>query len=201
MMTTYGMISTYPPADSGLARFTDGLRTGLLSDHAEEVLIVRVGESPHGGDAAEVVAWLTNGRSGLERAIAALNRCDVVLIQLEHGVYGDAEGRDVQRVAEAVQVPAIAVLHTVPAEPDQRQRQILEDLAEKVDAIVVMSDAAADRLLAGYALDAAKIAVIPHGADVSPAPADWAHTDWAAVSAGYGLLASLLEAEKSQLVA
>lgn len=214
-MTTYGMISTYPPTRSGLASFADRLRTALLADHADEVRVVRVGELPHYGDAAEVVAWMGGDHVDAEKAAAALNECDVALIQHDFGVYAGSDGRDILAVADRLPVPSIAVVHTVPADPDPRQREVLEGLMDRVGAIAVMSEAAADRLLAGYAVDGAKIAVIPHGAEVAHSPftepgaaASMTSSgrslapdfDWAAVSAGYRRLASLLRAEQAQLL-
>ena len=165
-MTVFGMISTYPPTQCGLASFTDGLRTGLLADEADEVRIVRVGELPRSGEPAEVVAWFVDVRTDTEPAAAALNECDVAVIQHDFGIYSGEDGQDVLRVADMLRVPTIAVLHSVPATPSPHQREVLEELIDRVNAIVVMSDAAADRLLSGYAVDAAKIAVIPHGAHV-----------------------------------
>ncbi|MEB0243926.1 hypothetical protein QN361_25055, partial [Pseudomonas sp. 5C2] len=60
-------------------------------------------------------------------------------------------------------VPSIVVLHTVLTEPTAHQREVLEAVAAAADAVVVMTDTARDRL-AGYAIDAAKVSVIPHGA-------------------------------------
>lgn len=170
-MTTYGMISTYPPTRCGLASFADRLRTALLTDHADEVRVVRVGEPPHYGDAPEVVAWVADDHVDAEKAAAALNECDVALIQHEFDIYGGADGQDLLAVADLLRVPSIAVLHTVPADPGPHRREVLEGLMDRVGAIAVMSEAAGDRLLTDYAVDAAKIAVIPHGADVAPSPA------------------------------
>jgi hypothetical protein len=77
---------------------------------------------------------------------------------------------------------------------------------ERADAIAVLSEAAADRLLTGYAVDAAKIAVIPAAEPAEAAePASAARppasaSDWTAVAAGYGRLASLLRAGQAQLL-
>lgn len=216
-MTTFGMISPYPPTPGDLATFANQLRSALLAGHAEEVRIVRLGELPHADDPPEVVAWLVDGSTDTGAAATALNECDVALLQHDVGAYSRADGQDILRVAGRLRVPAIAVLHTVPASPARHQREVLETLMDRVDAIVVTSDAAADRLLADYAVDAAKIAVISHPAEVpqgpgvprqdrsedssasgerSPATAP----DWAAVSAGYGRLASLLRAEHGRLL-
>jgi hypothetical protein len=205
-MTTFGMISTYPPTRCDLAGFAENLRTALLTEHADEVRVVRVGEAPDHGDAPEVVASVADGALDAENAAAALNDCDLALIQHDLDAYGGAEGRDVLAVADLLRVPSIAVLHTVPAQPGPQPREVLEGLMERADAIAVLSEAAADRLLTGYAVDAAKIAVIPAAEPAESAePASAARppasaSDWTAVAAGYGRLASLLRAGQAQLL-
>lgn len=195
-MITYGMIGTYPPTDGALATFTDRLRTGLLADHADEVRIVRAGEPPHQGEPAEVVARFVNGRTDTGPAVTALNECDIAVIHHDFGLYGGADGQDVLSVVGRLRVPAIAVLHTVPESPAPHEREVLEELMDRADAIVVTSDTASDRLLAGYAVDAAKIAVIMASGARSPATG----SDWAAMAAGYGRLAALLRADRGVLL-
>ena len=172
-MPVFGLLSTYPPTQCGLATFTASLRQALTSA-GQGTRVVRVMEHPPGtADASppEVVEHLVHGDSNSTReAVAALDACDVAVVQHEYGIYGGRDGQDVLDVLTALEVPTIVVLHTVLARPTLRQRQILERVADAVDAVVVMSRKAADRLLAGYAVDAAKIAVIPHGADVFRRP-------------------------------
>jgi glycosyltransferase involved in cell wall biosynthesis len=61
-------------------------------------------------------------------------------------------------------IPSIVVLHTVLMNPTSRQRALLEQIVDAAGAAVVMTETAHSRLLAGYAVDPAKITVIPHGA-------------------------------------
>jgi glycosyltransferase involved in cell wall biosynthesis len=172
-MPVFGLLSTYPPTQCGLATFTSSLRDGLTSA-GQETRVVRVMEHPVDGSSGsprEVVEHLVHGDAASARAaVAALDACDVAVVQHEYGIYGGRDGQDVLDVLTALEVPTLAVLHTVLARPTPRQRQILERVADAVDAVVVMSRKAADRLLAGYAVDAAKIAVIPHGANALRRP-------------------------------
>jgi glycosyltransferase involved in cell wall biosynthesis len=61
-------------------------------------------------------------------------------------------------------IPSIVVLHTVLSAPTAHQRAVLESIAASADAVVTMTATARDRLAAGYAVDMAKVSVIPHGA-------------------------------------
>jgi polysaccharide biosynthesis protein PslF len=201
-MTIFGMISPYPPTQCGLADYANRLRTGLLANQAEEVRIARIGEAPHDGEPAEVVACLADGEAGGKQAAAALNECDVAIVQHEFGSYSEADWHSVLRVADMLSTPTIAALHAVPAAPTVYQRGLLEMLVDRVNATTVTSEAEADRLMTGYAVDAAKIAVIPHEAGVAHQAelSSTTNPDWAAVCAGYGRLASLLQAEQGRLL-
>jgi len=85
-------------------------------------------------------------------------------VQHEYGIYPGDAGAEVLPLLRALKVPVIVVLHTVLSTPDPLQRSVLERLAASADGVVTMTDTARQRLLAGYAVDPRKIAVIPHGA-------------------------------------
>src|SRR6202042_2533910 len=60
--------------------------------------------------------------------------------------------------------PSVVVLHTVLTDPTPHQRQVLESVIAKADAVVTMTVTARDRLAAGDAVDMTKIIIIAHGA-------------------------------------
>jgi polysaccharide biosynthesis protein PslF len=60
------------------------------------------------------------------------------------------------------------VLHTVPLSPTPHQRDLLGQIGERAERLVVMGEAARERLLASYSVDAAKVVMIPHGAATPP---------------------------------
>jgi polysaccharide biosynthesis protein PslF len=169
MGTRFGFVSTFPPTRCGLATFTVALRGALL--HAkDEGWVVRLVESPEPRSGDEVVAHLVAGSpASLRRAVAQLNRCDVAIVQHEYGVYGGDDGGDILHLLDQIEVPSIVVLHTALASPTPRQRQILELVAAKADAVVAMTMTARDRLATGYAVDMTKVCVIAHGAPTAPA--------------------------------
>lgn len=63
----------------------------------------------------------------------------------------------------ALDVPAVATLHTIPGSPTPRRRTILADLIASIDATVVMSRSAAALLASDYGVDQSRLHVIPHG--------------------------------------
>lgn len=170
MSTRFGFVSTFPPTQCGLATFTSSLRSGLLQGD-DEGLVVRLVETPQPRPAPEVVAQVVTGdRAGLHRGVASLNECDVAIIQHEYGVYGGRDGDEILALLDGLCVPSIVVLHTVLVEPTRHQREVLEAVVDKADAVVAMSVAARDRLAAGYSVDIGKVSIIAHGAPAA-APA------------------------------
>ncbi|WP_410611912.1 glycosyltransferase [Amycolatopsis sp. lyj-109] len=159
-------MSTYPPTLCGLASFTASLRAALPPGSAGGV--VRAVESATTSDPAggpEVAGDLVAGSPASGRAAATLlDRDDVAIVQHEYGIYGGADGEDVLRVLNLLRVPAIVVLHTVLSAPTPHQRAVLNGVVAAAAAVVVMSETARARLVAGYDVPAGRLVVIPHGA-------------------------------------
>jgi glycosyltransferase involved in cell wall biosynthesis len=161
------LLSTYPPTQCGLATFTLALGEALGRLPGTSVSVVRASEQPQKDSPPEVVESLVAGDAlSQRRAAEALSGADVAVVQHEYGIYGGADGREVLTVLRQVRVPVIVVLHTVLRSPSVGQRQVLEHLCRRADAVVVMSHAARDRLVMTYALNARKVHVIPHGVAV-----------------------------------
>lgn len=165
----FGVLGDYPPSPCGPAKFSAGL-SSALTVQGSEVGVVRVADDspPSPGP---VVAELVNGSTRSVAACAdSLNGNDVAVIHHEYGTYGGADGAEVIDVLEALRVPSIVVAHTVLKDPTPNQRHVLEAVAVKADRVVVMSEAARDRLCATYAVDRAKVVTISHGATIPTAP-------------------------------
>jgi glycosyltransferase involved in cell wall biosynthesis len=161
----YGFVSTFPPTQCGLATFTAALRSALLHPITDEGWVVSLVDAsgPLPGD--PVVAQLISGDfASLRSAAAHLNLCDVAILQHEYGVYGGADGSEILHLLDHVRVPCVVILHTVLTHPTPHQRQVLESVIAKADAVVTMTMTARDRLAAGYAVDVTKVCIIPHGA-------------------------------------
>jgi glycosyltransferase involved in cell wall biosynthesis len=170
MPATYGFVSTYPPTQCGLATFNAALATQLNVDGSAGVVRLLADDNVRGGIELDRAAprvvhtWHTDHAGGWGAAANALNRFDVAILQHEYGIYPGDTGAEVLPLLRAIKVPKIVVLHTVLSHPEPMQRSVLERLAASADAVVTMTDTARQRLLAGYAVDPRKIAVIPHGA-------------------------------------
>jgi glycosyltransferase involved in cell wall biosynthesis len=161
------MVSTYPPTRCGIATFSESLAKGLRT-WGKEVDIVRLiqeGDEPSSDPILEV----DPGRvADLAAARSLLAEYRGVIVQHEFGIFGPEDGRAVIDLISGLTTPVLTTLHTVPLEPEAGQRQILSELAERVDMLVVPSQGARTVLNEIYHLPLDNVSVIPHGAHWSP---------------------------------
>lgn len=166
MPSSYGFLSTFSPTQCGMASFTSALMRQLTRPGSGVTAgVVRVVDSAVTSSSPEVVGQL-NSRSADSHlgAAAALNCFDVAVVQHDHGIYGGTDGDQLLAVLDEVRVPVLVVAHTVLAHPSAHQLQVMQQVAAAADALVTMTRAARDRLVDQYAIDPAKVVVIPHGA-------------------------------------
>ena len=126
MPTSYGVLSTYPPTQCGLATFSSALVRSLQSprDVVGVVDIVDVAGAPRRPEVRH--QWVRGQEGGAEATASRLNGYDVVVVQHEYGIFGGPDGQDVLDVVRAVTRPVIVVLHTVLVTPSLRQKAILD---------------------------------------------------------------------------
>ncbi len=165
-MVNYGFLSTFPPTQCGLATFCASLLRHLSNPVAgSRCGVVQVVDGTYRTMRYEPAAELTTVRPiSASRAAEVLDRYDVLILQHEYGIYGGLDGEDVLDVLDRVDVPVIAVLHTVLAFPTPHQRLVLQRVIDASDAVVVLSQSAATILKTGYLVDEGRVSVIPHGA-------------------------------------
>lgn len=170
-MTRYGFLSTYPPTRCGLATFTSALASAIAGDSDDEAVVIRVDDLVPAGESTasvnvRVIGDLRPGsRRSRAQAVAKLNTCDVVIVQHEYGIYGGRDGDEVIDILERLRPPCIVVLHTVLENPTRHQGEILQRIAQLVDATVVMTQTAKTILVGEYGISSHVISVIPHGVD------------------------------------
>ena len=163
-----GILSTYPPTPCGLATFSAALARGLEANGAE-VGIVRLADGATSSD-PRVLTEMDNGvPASVAGASAALNSCDVAVVQHDYGLYGGADGEEIIEILHRLTIPSIVVAHTVLLEPTDHQRRVLEAVADAASVVVVMALTARRRLCTRYDVDSSKVTMIPHGA-VTPPP-------------------------------
>jgi polysaccharide biosynthesis protein PslF len=169
-------ISTYPPTTCGLATYTASL-LGAIERHrsvAARCTVVSLVDEPSASTAGgtEVHEHQRGDASALARTVAVLDQHDVVSMQHEFGIYAGEDGAEAVELIEAVAPPTLVTYHTVLREPSARQRRIVTHLADRSARSIVMSGAAAQRLVTHYGVRDEQIEVVPHGFDprLTPPP-------------------------------
>ena len=160
----FAVLGSSPPTLGGTARFSAGLVAALRSNGAE-VAVVRVGDS--------ATAWRDPGCAPVEDAARSLAQCaellnsaDVAVIQHDNGLYAGTHGDELLGLIDRIRIPTLVVLHAVPQAPQPHQRWVLERIAASADRIIVLSEAARERLCRDYAVERTTVVTIPHGGTV-----------------------------------
>lgn len=165
---SYGILSSAAPTVCGIATFSAALAREL-ERRGNVVSLVRVledEEAPSSSKIPIIANLVATDRHSVDVAARALNRCEVAIVQHEYGLYGGSDGDDVVRVLHLLDVPTVAVLHTVLPTPTEHQREVLNEVMRSVDSVVVMTKAAARTLREVYDVGTTPLSVIAHGAMV-----------------------------------
>ena len=166
------LIGTYVPRKCGIATFTGDIVEQSANFHPDIHFDVYAMADPasavdHGGIAGELSK---NDRSDYARAARLINNSgvDAVWIQHEYGIYGGECGEMILDLVDRVAAPLIVTLHTVLAQPSDKQRRIVERLADRASQVMVMAHHSRDLLMKLYNIGDARITVIEHGAPDRP---------------------------------
>ncbi len=154
---------------------------------------MRVADGSRSSD-ARVIGELVNGSAtSVAAASQLLNGSDIAVVQHEYGIYGGADGDEVVDIIGALHVPVIVVAHTVLKDPTPNQRWVLESIAAMAAQVVVMSEAARQRMCFVFDVDPRKVTTIAHGAAVPMKVAPRARSDrptlltWGLLGPGKGI--------------
>lgn len=96
------------------------------------------------------------------------NNVDVLCVQHEFGIYGGPAGSHLLALIKELRMPVVTTLHTILQEPNDVQRRVMVELAERSDRLVVMAHKGASILREVYGVPGAKVDLIPHGIQDMP---------------------------------
>jgi glycosyltransferase involved in cell wall biosynthesis len=104
------------------------------------------------------------------RTAREINRsgADVLCLQHEFGIFGGQAGENILTLLDHVHAPVATTLHTVLENPDEDQRRVMMQLAQRSSRLIVMAQRGRRLLQDIYGLPSARIALIPHGAPDRP---------------------------------
>lgn len=92
-----------------------------------------------------------------------VNSVDVLSVQHEYGIFGGKAGSHVLTLLRGLRMPIVTTLHTILEAPNERQRAVMDELAELSSRLVVMTEQGAQLLHEIHRVPRTKIDLIPHG--------------------------------------
>jgi glycosyltransferase involved in cell wall biosynthesis len=170
MGVRFGVLSTYPSTQCGIATFAQSL-VSHLQRRGAHIGVVRVVDEPQVQVLPVVQQWVIGSRPSTHAAALVLDRYDVAIVQHEYGIFGGQDGADVLDLLDRLTIPVVTVLHTVLTAPTPHQHEVMRLLCDASHTLVTMTETARARLIAGWGIDPDRVLVITHGAeDNRPAP-------------------------------
>ena len=180
-------LGSFPPRECGIATFTKDVVDSYDDAFGTKSNVIAIDEP--GGEArtykANVVARLSQDDRASYRRIAQFANADaaeLLNVQHEYGLFGGPEGSWFLDFLDAVEKPVVTSLHTVLPEPSAAHRDVARKIAQRSNAVVVLSQTGKDVLVNTYGVDPNKISVIHHGVPDVP----FRPTDAAKASFGVG---------------
>ncbi len=167
-VNSIAVIGNYLPRQCGIGTFTTDLCNALAGSMPDgQVLALAMDDIEGGYDYPERVKFQLRANVQADYLRAAeflnVNQFDVAVLQHEYGIFGGKFGRHILHLVGELRMPVLTTLHTVLAEPNKDQRDIISDLAECSERLVVMSRKAHELLRDVYGVPEARVALIPHG--------------------------------------
>ncbi|MBL8684732.1 MAG: glycosyltransferase family 4 protein [Myxococcales bacterium] len=167
------LLGNHLPRQCGIATFTTDLASAIAREYDDlECFVLAVNDKGHRYDYPERVRFsISEGDvESYRRAADYLNvsGVDALLLQHEFGIFGGPAGAHVLALMRDVNMPVLTTLHTVLPSPDSAQRVVMDEIIQRSDRLVVMSNGAASLLHQAYGARTDHIDVIPHGTPLFP---------------------------------
>lgn len=160
-------VGDYLPRKCGIATFTHDLRNAVAEFATTECIVVPVDDIEGGYEYPPEVRFQITEQDldSYRRAADFLNFSDIDAVSLQHefGIYGGPCGRHILAFLRDLRLPVVTTLHTVLPQPSVAQRRVMDELTERSNRLVVMTERSQSMLRDVYKVPNDKIDLIAHG--------------------------------------
>jgi glycosyltransferase involved in cell wall biosynthesis len=167
-------ISSYPPRECGIATYTQDLLEALNRKFTNtfelSICALESNFEQYDYDTSPKYILNTEAKESYNEFTKKINENEnvkVVVVQHEFGLFASNEELFYQ-LCENLEKPIAVIFHTVLPQPAQTMLYKVMSVAKQAEAIVVMTNNAAEILMNDYGIRKEKITVIPHGTHLIP---------------------------------
>ena len=163
-------LSNYPPKECGIATFTKDLASSMdrLFNQKLKSQIVALNEKGNFYNYDKKVIMQIDKEdvddyAKIARKINSSKKIKLVCVQHEFGIFGGECGCYLIPFLDSLEKPVVVTFHSVLPNPDDTKKKVVQSIASRSSAIVVMAKRAIDILNMDYGIDKEKIHLIYHG--------------------------------------
>ncbi len=165
-------IGNFPPRQCGIATFTRDLIESIIENKKEkkikaEAYIIAMNDPNQTYNYPEEVKFEIRQEHQRDYLKAAkfINYSDanICVLQHEFGIFGGDRGIYILPLIHRLKIPLIVTFHTVLENPSYNEKVIIQEISNKAEKVVVMSNLAVDFLTKIYNVPQEKIELIEHG--------------------------------------
>ncbi len=161
-------VSSYIPRQCGIATYTKDLTNAVNLLNSRSLAEIMVMDRPEENLEYPWEAKFKITRDNLASYLAAADyinhsNADLVVLEHEFGLFGGDAGEYIIPFVESLKKPLVTTCHTVVNDRGSHYADVLKRVAKKSDALVVMMENVAQKLVTLYGIPRSKIVVIPHG--------------------------------------
>jgi len=168
-------LGNFPPKECGIATFTKHLSSAMDKQFNPKLKsrIVALNDEESFYDYSHKVIHQIS-KNDIEHYIEIAKRINesddlkIVCVQHEFGIFGGDYGSYIVPFLETLQKPVVVTFHTVLPDPNDQIKKVVQAIARRSSALIVLAKAAADILVRDYGVRREKIRVVYHGIENVP---------------------------------
>lgn len=164
-------VSTFPPRQCGIATFTDDLTNTVNQMYGPQIesriVAMNINDISLLPYSDKVIFQISqpNKKDYVDAALKLNKLKKVLLVNVQHefGIYGGEFGSYILLFLEKIKKPVVITFHTVLPSPENKMREVVQNIAKYSKGIIVMTRHAKELLVKDYEISPNQIQIIPHG--------------------------------------